>query len=523
MGTKIEGAKKIGHTWHYYKRIPKRLREAYNLPEFKRGTMGTKDPDKAGQLARAMLTKMDELAAKLDSISSRIKIFDELSEAERDRLDDDLDIQIAKLPADHKALLGGEGSVWHAGHEMNIYEASAVFMEVGLGATFDVKDMLGEEYDPEEREDEEDRDRSSINRLKKKAGAYRSALTAAGIIEPTSDEVTGLRRLMEKYCEAKGYVDTPKIKDATRGKVAYAVRRFIEYHGDLPIADLTRKQLSDFATDFLKLPTSSRHDVRPLPFWESVRIAEREGLPCASTSTREHNLDHLKRLMKYAVHCGDREGLNPWAEVTTLKPRQKISAGQDTKVYVFTRDDVKRIVARTSLKRDRSAIDFWGPLFGAHHGLRIEELCQITVADVSTAEELLCIRITDEGENQKVKNKNTFRTIPIHADLVKMGFGAFVERRRQTGGENLFMEAAQHSGELSEITPAGDGRLASRYRQRFSTVLTKLKIIGYRAGSHSFRHAWTDLARNTGINLEHRRALAGRDSDSDGAKVRRTC
>ena len=47
---KIEGAKLIGRTWHYYKRVPKRLVDAYGLPEFKRGSMQTKDPDEAKTL-----------------------------------------------------------------------------------------------------------------------------------------------------------------------------------------------------------------------------------------------------------------------------------------------------------------------------------------------------------------------------------------------------------------------------------------------------------------------------------------
>lgn len=33
-----------------------------------------------------------------------------------------------------------------------------------------------------------------------------------------------------------------------------------------------------------------------------------------------------------------------------------------------------------------------------------------------------CIRISDEGENQKVKTEVSLRTMPLHPDLLAVGF-----------------------------------------------------------------------------------------------------
>ena len=92
----IEGARRIGATWYYWKRTPDRLVKAFGLPKFRRETMKTKDPDEAARLARAYLTELDELARNLDSISSRVQHFDQLSEVAKDKLDADLDARIAK-------------------------------------------------------------------------------------------------------------------------------------------------------------------------------------------------------------------------------------------------------------------------------------------------------------------------------------------------------------------------------------------------------------------------------------------
>ncbi|SEN61659.1 hypothetical protein SAMN04488077_1225 [Roseovarius tolerans] len=515
---KIDGAKRIGETWHYYKRVPKRLVEAYDLPEFKRGTMGTKDPDKARVLARAMLAELDDLEAKLDSVSERVKVFGDLSAKEQGQLERDIDQNIAALPPDQRQLLQKAGGAMQAIRDMEAHDASAAFMTGAVGADYRLKDDLGEEYDPDEREIDEAADESFLALQQKKGEAYRGALSAADVIEPDAS-ATGLRALLDKFCDAKGYVNTDKIKNKTRGQYEYAVRRFVEYHGDVPLADLTRKHLSDFAADFLKLPVSSRKDIRPLAFRDAVRIADREGLDRVSVRTRDQNLMLLKALMSWAAGEGHRVGVDPWRGYNPTVAKQKYSAQRKKKKHVFTRDEVKAVVVHASKTRDANTVDFWGPLFGAFHGLRLEEVAQLRVGDVTTEEGLLCLSVTDEAELQKVKNENTFRTIPIHLGLVEREFEGFVTRRRQAGGDMLFMEAERWGGALHEIAYDGQGRYGTMYGSRFARELGKLNIKGYKVGYHSFRHAWTDLARNAGINPEQRRALAGRDSDADDYRV----
>lgn len=512
---KIEGAKLIGSTWHYYKRVPKRLVEAYGLPEFKRGSMQTKDPDRARVLARAMLAELDELEAKLDSVSERVKVFGDLSPKEQERLDADIAKNVSALSPDQRQLIQKAGGARHALADMREHEIATAFVSGAEGADYVQKDVLGEEYDPEEREQEEDADRAFRVRHENKGKALRDALSAADVIEPAANAASGLRVLLEAFCEAKGYVNTAKAKNKTRGQYEYAVRRFIEYHGDIPLSDLTRRHLSDFGADFVKLPVSSRKDIRPLAFRDAIKIADSEGLPRVSVRTRDQNLTLLKALLSFAVDEGHREAPDPWAGYTPTVAKQKVSASRQRKRHVFSRDEVKQIVAHTSKNRQPDTIDYWGPLFGGFHGLRVEEVAQLRVADLTTQEGFLCLSVTDEGELQKVKNVNTFRTIPVHRGLVDRGFEGFVTRRRQAGGAMLFMEADRWTSVLHEIAHDGQGRFGTFYGSRFIRDLSKLGIVGYSVGYHSYRHAWTDLARNAGINHEHRRALAGRESDDD--------
>lgn len=516
---KIEGAKLIGSTWHYYKRVPKRLVDAYGLPEFRRGTMGTKDPEVAKRLARKMLSELDEKLAELDAISTRVRAIGILTPEERERLERDIVREMSALSEDQRVLINKAGGPLDALKRLRQLEADRAFLVGTTRAEYELKDEFGQVYDEEEREDEEAREEHDSERLLSKSSRLKSALVSVGVLEAPHDGNLGLSALAEKFCDAKRYIHTKAIKNKTRGQYEYAVRRFVEYHGDKPLRELTRKHLSDFALDFLKLPKSSRKDIRPLAFWDAVKLADREGLPRVGERTRDQNLTLLKSLMAFAKNEGQIDGDDPWAGYMPTVAKQKVSDKRSKQRHVFSVDEVQRIAAHTTKNRNELTIDYWGPLFGAFHGLRLEEVCQVSVADVVSAEGYLCLSVTDEGDFQKVKNENTFRVIPVHQGLVDRGFGGFVDARRSENGNMLFLQAERWTDRLSEVSHDGQGRFGTNYGSRFGRELERLGIVGQKIGFHSYRHAWTDLARNAGIHPEHRRALSGRDSDADEFRV----
>lgn len=514
MAVQIEGAKLIGETWHFYKRIPKRLREAYALPEFKRGSMGTKDPDQARRLARAMLTELDELAARLDALPSRMRHFHALTEAKQNETLAEANAKIAGLPPDQRQLIQKAGGVFEGGRAMRRHELTAAFLTAGQGAEFDVKDDHGESYDPEEREEAEARDAASAAMHKRKGAALSEAFVAANVAERSGGVVT-IREALDRYCAQKGFLHTDTRRDKTRGQYEYAVRRFAEFTGPVPLADLTRRHLADFAAAFLGLPISGVPSVRALSFRDAVKHAAAKGLPRVSPRTRDQNLVLLKAIMKYAVNEELRPAPDPWANYAPTSAKEKVADRRKRKTYVFSRDEMRAIIRHVSATRHHDTIDYWGPLLGAHHGLRIEEYCQARASDFSLEEGIFCFHVTDEGEDQSVKTSNSLRTIPIHPKLIELGFQDYVARRRAQGAGFLFLERQRWRDGLAEIKPNSYGRLAEAYGKRFRKHdLPAAGIAGHRVGSHSFRHGWTDLARAAGMNPEHRLALAGRDADS---------
>lgn len=474
--------------------------------------MRTKCPDEAERRVRATMTKLDELERNLDSLSYRFQNFSTLSEADKIKFDKELKKQVSKLPPDQKALLQ-KGGVWNAADEMKSYADAAAFVEAGFGGEYDLKDLLGEAYHPDKREQVEDDELATIKRFRRKASEYRTALTSARVVEPCPKAATGLHDILEIYCETKGY-QHGEFRNQTREQHEYAVRRFTEFHEDIPVSNLQLKHLSEFSKEYLKLPVSSRKDVRPLRFRDAVRIAEREGLPRVSERTRSQNLTLLKSLMAFAVREGYRDAPDPWERYSPTGAKQKVSKQKKEKPHSFSTEEVKTIVVTTSQKFGKTIIDHWAPIFGAYYGMRLEEICQVSVNDISVIDNFLCISVTDEADFQTIKTERSFRTIPIHNDLLELGFREFVEARKADKGLMLFQIWDHKKKSLEEITPCGRGRFGTSYGKRFSRLCDKLGIDGKRVGTHSYRRAWADLARNAGINPEHRRALSGRDSEA---------
>ncbi len=92
---------------------------------------------------------------------------------------------------------------------------------------------------------------------------------------------------------------------------------------------------------------------------------------------------------------------------------------------------------------------YWVPLLALYTGARLTELCQLRVDDIVMEDGLhapasvpvLKIRPAptgDEAPEQWVKTAPSIRKVPIHRELIRLGFVEYVDAIRELGGEQLF-------------------------------------------------------------------------------------
>jgi integrase len=109
---------------------------------------------------------------------------------------------------------------------------------------------------------------------------------------------------------------------------------------------------------------------------------------------------------------------------------------------------------------------------------------------------------TDAGK--RLKTTGSARTIPIHAELVRVGFLDFVESARECGGDAwLFPTVSVAKG-------------AKAWTKWFRRYLDRLGITDKRKGLHSLRHGFIDALRAGGVQEDLNDALTGHTEKTVG-------
>lgn len=155
---------------------------------------------------------------------------------------------------------------------------------------------------------------------------------------------------------------------------------------------------------------------------------------------------------------------------------------------------------------------FWIPMIALVTGARLEEICQLRFEDIVLDPEFgPLMRVTDEGEGQRVKTQGSRRTIPLHPALVRTGFLDYVEHVGEAGHEWVF----------PELVPDHDGRRGGNFGKWFARYLRAPKGVGIkdpRLVFHSFRHTFKTLCREAGLSEEIHDALTGHVSGTVSRK-----
>ncbi len=145
--------------------------------------------------------------------------------------------------------------------------------------------------------------------------------------------------------------------------------------------------------------------------------------------------------------------------------------------------------------------------------MRLNEICQLDVADIQTVEGVDCFSINDCATpnigDKRLKTTSSERLIPIHPTLLDIGFMTFVSERN--GGKKLFHELLRSKA----------GYYSDSYSKWFARFLSKTGAARPKTCFHSFRHCYRDALREARIAHEVSLALGGwaSGSSSDAAEV----
>lgn len=168
----------------------------------------------------------------------------------------------------------------------------------------------------------------------------------------------------------------------------------------------------------------------------------------------------------------------------------------------FTEDELRSIFSeKTFLPWAKKAPHaWWAPMIGLYTGIRVGEVAQLKVADITQEDGVWCFNIRvslddDGGISQTVKGQSSIRTIPIAQPLLDAGFLDFLEDVREGGHARLFPQLKR--GTKKGSTEHNGTSYGASLTRLFSAHLKRHHSIEKGLAFHCFRHNLiTGLAMN---------------------------
>jgi integrase len=136
---------------------------------------------------------------------------------------------------------------------------------------------------------------------------------------------------------------------------------------------------------------------------------------------------------------------------------------------------------------------YWLPLLAIYSGARLQELCQLRLTDIKQTGKIWYVDINDDNENnendalKQLKTVNAIRTIPLHNDLIKLGFIEYIQHLKELYEKQIL----QIDLVFPDLIRGRDG-WGHNPSNWFARHLTKLRIKAPGKSFHSLRHTFAD-------------------------------
>ncbi|WP_051092907.1 site-specific integrase [Methylobacterium sp. 77] len=288
----------------------------------------------------------------------------------------------------------------------------------------------------------------------------------------------------------------------TAAQAGATFRLFVDLCADRPLAAYTRKDAGRFRERIEQLPNDYGKHPRYrdltvdqiLTAYDALPITGRP--PVITQKTVKRHFSALSSLWTAAVSKDDAPTniFSGFRFSSTRKASEQRDMWEQAElvqlfaspVWTGCLSERRRAVPGHIILRDEK---FWLPLIAVFSGLRQEEICQLHVDDIRQDGGIWFIDVNDRPP-RKVKNATAVRRVPVHSELIRLGFLAHVDTQRRSRQPRIF----------PGLEPGGaDDRLGHAFTKWFTRYRRDVGI--YRPGLdfHSFRHTATTLMHQAGV------------------------
>jgi integrase len=275
------------------------------------------------------------------------------------------------------------------------------------------------------------------------------------------------------------------------------LRRFLEACGDRPVDAYGRGDVTGFLDTMRRLPNtygkSPRDKDRSL--LEIIAEGEEKGLPKLMDRTVKRHLSALSQFFQYALDNGHLTNAQRIELVEDHRFRENKGAREQrdawtsqelvqlfsSPVWTGCLSDHRRAEPGSMIIRDSK---FWLPLLALFHGARLEELADLYGRDVFKEDDTWALRMveTEDGDGTKrrrLKTAAATRIVPLHPEMIRLGFLAYVQQTAPRPDDPLF----------PDLEPQGkDGKRGPRFTRWFNHYRQAVGLYREGVAMHAFRH-----------------------------------
>ena len=270
---------------------------------------------------------------------------------------------------------------------------------------------------------------------------------------------------------------------------------------DMPLGSISPQHIVTYR-DALRRLRSRRMRLGGETFF--AKQTDNEGARIAD-STVENLFNPCKAFFRWAKGQQGLISVNPAEDVRL--PKAKKPKGPKSR-RPFTAEELKTLFAApvfTGMKSPKRRFEpgavvnkdayYWIPILGYYTGARLGELVQLHLADVRLDGPIPHLVITEEGsaergsgEEKMVKSNAGVRRVPLHSDVLSLGFDDFLRRR---------LKAKLPSRRLFwHIGYGADGQPSTVFSKWFARLMDRAGLTDPTLVFHSFRHTAEDACRN---------------------------
>jgi integrase len=218
--------------------------------------------------------------------------------------------------------------------------------------------------------------------------------------------------------------------DHTRNDYMYAIRWFVRHVGPrTPIAVITKDHVKGWKDEvkahYLEIATKKQE--------AKVKQGKLKRDPVAGLAKPEVKAASVDKVITRAhafMTWAQKERYFPRGEDLPTEGMTMLTHSQRKRLpgyQLFHHDELQRIFAKDSYLALRTPHEFWIPLLGLFTGARIGELAQLNLDDIRQDRDGNWIIGVNDKEFKKVKTGASRREIPIHPQLIELGFLNYLE------------------------------------------------------------------------------------------------